>query len=247
MAIDELWRLYKETKDIGYKQTLIEHYIQLVKIVAGRMYNFYGGNVDYEDLIGYGIFGLIDAIDKFDISRELKFETYAQIRIRGSIIDSLRKIDWIPRGLRKKVKEIEDAIHIAENKLGRSATIKEIAGELKTDEKEVENTLTEISTINLLSLEETLITKGDIYLNFNDGESPEKIFEIKELKFLMKEAIEKLTEKEKIVVSLYYFEELTYKEIANVLEVSESRISQIHSKAILSLKNLLTLEGVEKY
>lgn len=247
MTIDELWRLYKETKNIGYKQTLIEQYIQLVKIVAGRMYNFYGGNVDYEDLIGYGIFGLIDAIDKFDISRELKFETYAQIRIRGSIIDSLRKIDWIPRGLRKKAKEIENAMLMVENKLGRSATIKEIAGELKTDEKDVENTLSDIATINVLSLEETLITKGDICLNLNDGESPEEIFEIKELKFIIKEAIEKLSEQEKVIVSLYYFDELTYKEIANVLEVSESRISQIHSKAILSLKNLLMLKGIEKY
>ncbi|WP_352419643.1 FliA/WhiG family RNA polymerase sigma factor [Proteiniborus sp.] len=245
--MDELWKLYKETKDIGYKQSLIEQYLQLVKIVAGRMYNFYGGNVEYDDLIGFGVFGLIDAIDKFDISRDLKFETYAQIRIRGSIIDSLRKIDWVPRGLRKKAKEIESAIYVIENKLGRSANIKEIAAELKIDEKELENTLSEVSAINVLSLEEVLVTKGDIYLKLNDKESPEEMFEIKELKYILKEAIEKLSEKEKLVVSLYYFEELTYKEIAKILEVSESRISQIHSKAILSLKNLLTLKGVGKY
>lgn len=247
MAIDELWKLYKDTKDIEYKQTLIERYVQLVKIVAGRMYNYYGGNVEYEDLIGFGIFGLIDAIDKFDINRDLKFETYAQIRIRGSIIDSLRKIDWVPRGLRKKAKEIEKAVSIIENKLGRSATIKEIANELNINEIEVESILSEISTINVLSLEETLVSKGDIYLNLSDLESPEKKFEIKELKSILKEAIEDLNEKEKIVVSLYYFEELTYKEIANILEVSESRISQLHSKAILSLRNVLTSKGIWKY
>lgn len=244
MAIDGLWKLYKETKDINYKQTLIERYIQLVKIVAGRMYNYYGGNVEYEDLIGFGIFGLIDAIDKFDINRELKFETYAQIRIRGSIIDSLRKLDWIPRGLRKKAKEMERAINIIENKLGRSATIQEIANELKIKETEVESILSEISTLNVISLEETLISKGDIYKSLSDLESPEKIFENKELKLILKNAIENLSDKEKIVISLYYYEGLTYKEIANILEVSESRISQLHSKAILSLKSLLALKGI---
>lgn len=247
MTINSLWKIYKDTKDANYRQILIEQHIQLVKIVAGRMYNYYGGNVEYEDLLGFGIFGLIDAIDKFDINRELKFETYAQIRIRGSIIDSLRKIDWVPRGLRKKAKEIENAINIVENKLGRSATIKEIADELNMNKKEVENTLSEISTINVLSLEETLANKGDISFNQNDIESPDKIFEVKELKDILKGAIEKLNEKEKTVVSLYYFEELTYKEIASVLGLSESRISQIHSKAIISLKNYLILNGVEKY
>ncbi|MFA5523343.1 MAG: FliA/WhiG family RNA polymerase sigma factor [Tissierellales bacterium] len=244
MSVDGLWKLYKETKDIVYKQTLIEKYLQLVKIVAGRMYNYYGGNVEYEDLLGYGIFGLIDAIEKFDINRDLKFETYAQIRIRGSIIDSLRKLDWIPRGLRKKAKEMERAINIIENKLGRSATTKEIAKELKINEIEVGNILSEISTLNIISLEETLINKGDIYKNLRDLESPEEVFENKELKFILKDSIEMLSEKEKIVVSLYYYEGLTYKEISKILEVSESRISQLHSKAILSLKSLLALKGI---
>lgn len=244
MANDMLWKNYKETRDLSFKQILIEKYIQLVKIVAGRMYNYYGGNVEYEDLVGFGIFGLIDAIDKFDINRDLKFETYAQIRIRGSIIDNLRKLDWIPRGLRKKTKEMEKAINILENKLGRSATTKEIAIELNIDEAEVESILSEISTLNIISLEETLISKGDIYENLSDLDSPDKIFENKELKFLLKDAIENLSEREKTVVSLYYYEGLTYKEIACILEVSESRISQIHSKAILSLKNLLTSKGI---
>lgn len=247
MAVDELWKLYKDTKDNIYKQRLIEKYVQLVKIVAGRMYNYYGGNVEYEDLIGFGIFGLIDAIDKFDIDRDIKFETYAQIRIRGAIIDNLRKFDWIPRGLRKKVKEVENLISTVENRLGRSATIKEIAEELNVPEADIENTLSEIATINVLSLEETLMNKGDIYSNSNDNDSPEKIFEHKELKLILKDAIERLSEKEKTVVSLYYFEELTYKEIASILEVSESRISQLHSKAILSLKNSLSSKGIGKY
>ncbi len=244
MAIDLLWRNYKETKELSYKQILIEKYIQLVKIVAGRMYNYYGGNVEYEDLVGFGIFGLIDAIDKFDINRDLKFETYAQIRIRGSIIDNLRKLDWIPRGLRKKAKEMEKAINTIENKLGRSATIKEIADELKTNETEVESILSEISTLNVISLEETLVSKGDTYAALSDLDSPEKIFENKELRCILKEAIDNLSDKEKMVISLYYYDGLTYKEIASILGVSESRISQLHSKAILSLKNLLALKGI---
>lgn len=139
---------------------------------------------------------------------------------------------------------MEKAINLLENKLGRSATIREIAIELKIEEAEVENILSEISTINIISLEETLISKGDTYENLSDLDCPEKIFENKELKYLLKEAIENLSEKEKTVVSLYYYEGLTYKEIACVLEVSESRISQIHSKAILSLKNLLASKGI---
>lgn len=246
LTMDELWLLYKDTGDISYKQKLIELYIDLVKIVAGRMFNYYGGNVDYDDLLGFGVFGLIDAIDKFDISRDLKFETYAQIRIRGSMIDNLRKLDWVPRGLRKKAKEMENTINALENKLGRRATTIEISEELKIDKKEVENILSEISTINIISLEETLFTKGDIAINPNITENPEHVFESKELKNILAEGIDKLNEKEKMVISLYYFDELTYKEIANILDLSESRISQIHSKAILLLKGFLKLKGIEK-
>lgn len=246
MTMEELWIKYKDTEDIIYKQKIIESYIHLVKIVAGRMYNYYGGNVEYDDLLGFGVFGLIDAIDKFDINRDLKFETYAQIRIRGSMIDNLRKLDWVPRGLRKKAKEMENTIKNLENKLGRSATTLEIAEELQLDKKEVESILSEISTINLISLEETLFNKGDILLNQNNSENPEQIYEVRELKDILSEGINILNEKEKMVISLYYFEELTYKEIANILELSESRISQIHSKAIFSLKGFLELKGIGK-
>lgn len=247
MTIEEIWKLYKETEEAKLKHKLIEHYAKLVKIVAGRMYNYYAGNVEYEDLISFGVFGLIDAIDKFDINRDLKFETYAQIRIRGSIIDNLRKIDWVPRGVRKKVRELEDAISKVENRLGRSATTQEIADELAVDKIEVENTLTEIAGINILSLENTLATKGDITFSIDNIENPEKIFENKEIKEILRDSISRLSEKEKIVISLYYFNELTYKEIANILSVSESRISQLHSKAIISLKNILTSKGITQY
>lgn len=247
MTIDELWKSYKSSGDNSYKQQLIIHYIQLVKIVSGRLYNFYGGNVEYDDLLGFGVFGLIDAIEKFDIGRDLKFETYAQIRIRGAIIDNLRKIDWVPRGLRRKSKEIERAIDELENKFGRSASISDISKQLNISICEVENTLAEISTLNMVSLEEMIYTRGDISLNSSESDYPERIYEDKEIKQILAHSIEDLNEKEKLVISLYYYDELTYKEIGKILNLSESRISQIHSKAIMSIRNSLNKLGIDGY
>ncbi|EOC99732.1 FliA/WhiG family RNA polymerase sigma factor [Caldisalinibacter kiritimatiensis] len=244
MNIKDLWLKYKETEDNYYKQELIKKYIHLVKIVAGRLYNYHGGNVDYDDLLGYGVFGLIDAIEKFDINRNLKFETYAQIRIRGTIIDNLRKLDWVPRSLRKKSREFEEAINKLENKLGRTATKEEIASELNVDKKEVENVLTEISTFNIISLEELLSIKGDSVLEKNTENTPDKAYLEKEMIYILKKSIDELPYKEKMVISLYYYNELTYKEIGKVLGLSESRISQIHSKAIILLKNKIKKVGI---
>lgn len=247
MTVNDIWEKYKKNNDISYKQQLIEEYISLVKIVAGRMYNFYGGNVEFEELIGFGVFGLIDAIDKFDISRDLKFETYAQIRIRGSIIDSLRKLDWIPRSLRKKSKEYEQVIRRLENKLSRKVTEEDIAEALEVGVEEVQKTLGEISTFNLISFEELIISKGDYHFTNKSLGSPEDSYTDNEIKNVLKQSIDDLNQKEKHVISMYYFDELTYKEIGEVLGLSESRISQIHSKAILKMKGSLAKVGINSW
>lgn len=245
MDIENMWIKYYNTKDKEVKNTLIEHYIELVKIVSGRMYNYYGSKIEYDDLLGYGILGLIDSIDKYDISKNIKFETYAQIRIRGAIIDNIRKQDWIPRSLRKKSKNVQNAILVLENKLGRSPSNSEIAKQLNMSLNEFDVLLSDISTFNVSSLEEIMINKGDHLTDNNNINNPELIYQGKEIRELLADSIETLSKKEKMVVSLYYYEELTYKEIGQVLELSESRISQIHSKAILRMKNFLANNGIE--
>ncbi|WP_353095283.1 FliA/WhiG family RNA polymerase sigma factor [Tissierella praeacuta] len=247
MDVENLWIKYTNTKDKEIKKTLIENYINLVKIVAGRMYNFYGSKIEYDDLLGYGVLGLIDSIDKFDITKNIKFETYAQIRIKGAIIDNIRKLDWIPRSLRKKSKDIQNSISFLENKLGRSPTNDEIAKQLDISLNELELILSDISTFNVSSLEELLLTNGDYFLeNQKDLNVPEEIYEISEMKNILANSIDLLNKNERLVISLYYYEELTYKEIGNIMGLSESRISQIHSKAILNIKNCLEKEGIVK-
>ena len=247
MNIDDLWMEYSKKKDKELKKILIENYIELVKIVAGRMYNFYGSKVEYDDLLGYGVLGLIDSIDKFDLSKNIKFETYAQIRIRGEIIDNIRKLDWIPRSLRKKSKDVQESISTLENKLGRSPSNEELSKYLEISLDELESLLSDISTFNVSSLEETLLTKGDYNFDMNQNINiPEQIYEKKEIIKLLGNAIDRLNKNEKKVISLYYYEELTYKEIGHIMELSESRISQIHSKSILRIKNILEREGIDK-
>lgn len=247
MDVENLWIKYTNTKDKELKKILIENYINLVKIVAGRMYNFYGSKIEYDDLLGYGVLGLIDSIDKFDITKNIKFETYAQIRIKGAIIDNIRKLDWIPRSLRKKSKDIQNSISFLENKLGRSPTNDEIAEHLDIPLNELELALSDISTFNVSSLEELLLTNGDYFLeNQKDLNVPEEIYEIAEMKNILASSIDLLNKNERLVISLYYYEELTYKEIGNIMGLSESRISQIHSKAILNIKNCLEREGIVK-
>ena len=237
--MDSIWREYKETKDINLKNKLIENYIDLVKIVAGRMYNYYGSKVDYDDLVGYGVLGLIDSIDKFDINKNIKFSTYAQIRIRGEIIDNIRRLDWIPRSLRTKSKELQETMSKLQNDLGRDPTNEEIARSLNINIEDLEVLLGDISSFNVYSLEEMIMEKGDSSLGIKGSniETPEEIMDNKVLKNILVETINKLDKNEKMVISLYYYEELTYKEIGNILGLSESRISQIHSKAILNMKN----------
>lgn len=244
MNRDKLWREYSKTKDKKIKQKLIEEYIYLVKIMAGRMYNYYGSRIEYDDLIGFGVLGLIDSIERYDINKNTKFETYAQIRIKGTIIDNIRRLDWVPRSLRKKSKEIQNSMIKLENKLGRTPSNHELAEYLNISLEELENILANITTFNIISLESMLISKGEHNIdNKEKTKTPEAIYEEKEIKKILADIIDRLPKKEKIVISLYYFNELTYREIGCVLDLSESRISQIHSKAILRLKNQLIKEG----
>lgn len=245
MSIEELWKEYKKTEDTELKKILIEEYIPLVKIVAGRLYNYYGSKIEYDDLLGFGVLGLIDSIDRFDISKNVKFATYAQIRIRGAVIDNIRKLDWIPRSLRKKSKEIQNSISILENKLGQTPTNKQLAEHLNISIEDVENILSDISTFNMVSLEDIISDKGEYTLE-TTGElnTPEEVYENTEIKELLIEAISSLTKQEQLVISLYYYDELTYKEIGNILDLSESRISQIHSKSTLKMKRWLVKEGI---
>ncbi len=192
--------------------------------------------------------GLIDSIDRFDINKNIKFETYAQIRIRGgTIIDNIRKLDWVPRSLRKKSKDVQDAMAKLENQLGRSPTNQELSNYLNISLEELESILADISNFNMASLEDLLDNKGEYYINTDSSRDlPEEIYETKELKGVLANIIDELPENERKVISLYYYEELTYKEIGYVMELSESRISQIHSKSILSIKNQLNKRGISE-
>ncbi|NLL67036.1 MAG: FliA/WhiG family RNA polymerase sigma factor [Clostridiaceae bacterium] len=239
----ELWKKYSETKDQSIKEQLILEYADLVKYVAGRLSIYFGSNVEYDDLVGYGVFGLIDAIDKFDLTKKVKFETYASLRIRGAIIDSIREQDWAPRSLRKKGKELEKAYSELENQLGHSATDQEIADKLGITIEELTKLLQEVNVSQMISLDDYLEqnheTGFDSYSMQRESNSPEQRMEIVELKEILADSIEKLPEKERIVVTLYYYEELTLKEISLIMKVSESRISQLHTKAIMRMRGKL--------
>lgn len=238
-----IWEKYKQEKDSKHKeelkQEIILKYIHLVKIISGRLYNYYASNIEYEDLVSYGIIGLIDAIDKFDPSKNIKFETYSGIRIRGAIIDQIRSLDWVPRSIRQKSKLFKDAYFELESKLGREPSIQEIANKLQKSSKEVEKILEETNIYNVVSLEEEITENYRLQIRDKEDNDPESLLLKNDLIDKLKLQIDSLSEKEKIVISLYYYKELTYKEIGKILDVSESRISQIHSKAIVKLRKLL--------
>ena len=238
-----LWDDYRRSKSDDSREKLILEYIPLVKVVAGRLSMYLGYNVDYEDLCSYGIFGLIDAIDKFDKEKDVKFETYASLRIRGAILDQIRKLDWIPRTVRQRQRQLDTAMRELENELGRPATDDELAKRVGISEDELSDWQNQCKVSNVVSLNEYLETGADIS-NETGGasrhfDSPESSFLKDELKEKLIESLDVLTEKEKNVVVLYYYEELTLKEISNVLEVSESRVSQLHTKALNKMKGIL--------
>lgn len=237
---DRLWQNYIKTHDAQYRDQLIIEYAQLVKIVAGRLSMYLGYNVEYDDLVGYGIFGLIDAIDKFDYGKNVKFETYASLRIRGAILDQIRKMDWIPRSLRQKQRRIDQAMSKIEAETGKTATDEQIAQELGISLDELNNWQGQAKMSNMVSLDEfteegTETTKMEAVGNAR-FDRPEDVVEKEELKKMIVEALDNLTEKEREVVVLYYYEDMTLKEISLVLEVSESRVSQLHTKALNKMK-----------
>ncbi len=237
---DKLWQNYIKTHDAQYRDQLIVEYAQLVKIVAGRLSMYLGYNVEYDDLVGYGIFGLIDAIDKFDYGKNVKFETYASLRIRGAILDQIRKMDWIPRSLRQKQRRIDQAMSKIETETGKPATDEQIVQELGITLDELNNWQGQAKMSNMVSLDEfteegTETTKMEAVGNAR-FEKPEDAVEREELKKMIVEALDTLTEKEREVVVLYYYEDMTLKEISLVLEVSESRVSQLHTKALNKMK-----------
>lgn len=235
----KLWQTYSKDKSPEIKEKLILEYAQLVKYVAGRLNMYLGNNVEYEDLVGYGVFGLIDAIDKFDYEKGVKFETYASLRIRGSILDNIRRMDWIPRSVRKKQKMIDTAGQSLENALGRPPTEEEIAKELEISVDEYIKWVNKTKVLSLTSLEEFIEQGSEAKIdsiNKSRYNQPESVVEKNELKNVLKEAVDHLLDNEKKVIIFYYFEELTLKEISHILGVSESRISQIHTKALKKMK-----------
>ncbi len=233
---------YAKTKDSEIREKIILEYAPLVKVVAGRLSMYLGYNVEYDDLVSYGIFGLIDAIDKFDCFKEVKFETYASLRIRGAVLDQIRKMDWIPRTIRQKQKKIEAVIKQIELSTGHSATEEEIAKGLGISEDEYIEWQSQMKITGLVSLNEYMEQGSDVSQDYGRHtssrfESPEERVEKTELSKVLGEALELLTEKEQKVITLYYYEELTLKEISNILEVSESRISQLHTRALQKMKS----------
>lgn len=239
---EKLWESYLRDPQPEIREQLIMEYAPLVKIVAGRLSMYLGYNVDYEDLVSYGIFGLIDAIDKFDITKDVKFETYASLRIRGSILDQIRKMDWIPRTVRQKQKKIDEAIKTIEAQTGKSATDEEIAKALGITDEEYLNWQSQLKVTNLISLNDYVEQGSEPVMDATNNtyfEQPEQVVEKEELKKVLEEALEVLTEREKKVILLYYYEDMTLKEISNILEVSESRISQLHTKALGKMKKVM--------
>jgi RNA polymerase sigma factor for flagellar operon FliA len=246
-AIAELWREFKATKEERLRERLILHYSPLVKYVAGRVGVGLPPNIEQADLVSYGIFGLIDAIEKFDLDRAIKFETYAISRIKGAIIDELRAIDWIPRSVRYKAREVEKAYAALEAKLHRSPTEAEVAAELGIKLEDLHTIFSQVSFVNVVALDELMSAgqeRGDKLslvdtLEDTKAEDPVQAFESEETKYLLAKAINTLPEREKIVVTLYYYEGLTLAEIGQVLGVTESRICQMHTKAVLQLRGKL--------
>jgi len=246
-AIAALWQELKETKEQHLRERLILHYSPLVKYVAGRVGVGLPPNIEQADLVSYGIFGLIDAIEKFDITRAIKFETYAISRIKGAIIDELRAIDWIPRSVRFKAREVEKAYAALESRLHRSPTEPEVAAELGISLDELHTIFSQVSFVNVIALDELLNVGGERgdklslvdTLEDTKAEDPVQAFETEETKYLLARAINTLPEREKIVVTLYYYEGLTLAEIGQVLGVTESRICQMHTKAVLQLRGKL--------
>ena len=235
----KIWEKYTKNPTQEMREQIIIEYAPLVKIVAGRLSMYLGGNVEYEDLVSYGVFGLIDAIDKFDTNKDVKFETYASLRIRGSILDQIRKMDWIPRTVRQRQRKIDEDIKSLEARTGKTPTDEMLAEELGVSGEELLSWQSQLKVTNVVSLNEFVESGNEAVMDANGNfrfAQPEEVIAETELKRMLKDAMQLLTEKEQKVILLYYYEDLTLKEISRVLEVSESRISQLHTKALQKMK-----------
>ncbi len=247
LDLQGVWKSYKRDASPSARETLIVHYSPLVKYVASRVATGLPANVEQADLVSYGIFGLIDALEKFDPAREIKFETYAIPRIRGAIIDELRSLDWVPRSVRFKAREVEKANAELESRLKRAPTDPEIAGHLGVSLSELHDIVTQISFVTVTALEEVVSAGADRgeSLSLLDtladlaATDPASGVEGTETRAMLAGAINSLSEREKVVITLYYFEGLTLAEIGEVLRVTESRVCQIHTKAVGQLRNNL--------
>ena len=239
-----LWHKYRRTGDAAIRDRLILTYAPLVKYVAGRLGSGLPAHVDEGDLVSYGLLGLIGAIERYEPDRDVKFETYAIARIKGAIIDELRAMDWVPRSVRARARDIERAIAELEAKLGRAPTDDEISKKLGLTQEELDGSLTEIARSSIAALDELWTVSGSggdqialiDTIEDADAPDPQSTLSQTELREAIADAIARLPEREKLVVTLYYYEELTLREIGEVLGVTESRVSQLHTKAILRLK-----------
>ncbi len=246
--VDQLWSEYKRSGGRRARDQLIVRYSPLVKFVAGRVSAGLPQSIEQADLVSYGMFGLIDAIEKFDTDRNIKFETYAITRIKGAIIDELRSIDWVPRSVRAKARAVEQTYASLEASLGRAPTDSEVASALQISEADLQQIFGQISYIGIVALDEVIssggergdsVTLGDSLAD--RGEGPMAAFEVEEMKQILAGAINRLGDREKIVLSLYYYENLTLAQIGQVLGVTESRVCQIHTKAVMQLRGKLIM------
>ena len=248
----DLWTRFKKRKDQKARDQIINHYAYLVKITAGRVVTSLPPNLDRDDLVSAGIMGLIKAVDQFDAARQVKFETYAIALIRGAILEMLREEDWVPRSVRDNVKTLERTFYQLEVRLGRPATEEEVATEMGITEAELLKILVNTSRSSVLSLDDTLLGGGSSdgeRLHLSDVLQDERAnvvgdVESEAMKTTLGAGIDRLPEREKLVISLYYFEGLTFKEIGKVLTVSESRVYQLHTQAVLRLRGYLQRDSM---
>ena len=234
--LEKLWVAFKVSGDIDAKNELLVHYTYLAKSIVRRMMPKYNSYNEYDDLVNCGIIGLIDAVEKFDLKHGVKFETYAVTRIKGEIIDYMRSQDWAPSSLRKKINVISETFETLESRNGATPSDMSVAKELDMPVEQVQKVLVQTHIFNVVNFEDTLNSYAAKEIAAAEGDEPESILMQSELKRILAEVIDQLSEKEKLVVTLYYYEEMMLKEIAEILGVSESRVSQMHSKVLAKMR-----------
>ena len=252
VSCEQLWLDYKHRRDPAARDALIERHLHLVKYIAGRVVMHLPASVELDDLISYGIFGLLDAIDKFDFRRGIKFETYAYTRIKGAILDGLRSMDWAPQSLRKRAREVAAAYGRVEGRLGRAATDEEVAAELGIEVGELQELMTRLNFVHVLSLDDIVGHDDEDVVELRDlvadPASPDPLSNalLQDAKRRLAAALERLPQRERLIVTLYYYEGLTVKEIGELLGLSASRISQLHGRALARLRGAMQEGGERK-